>query len=52
MEVTCSSETSRYIPEDRTLHNDSCENLMSYKAVFGFMNAYEEMLRLSRTWEQ
>jgi hypothetical protein len=38
MMETCSSETSvdtqrtiwRYIPEDRTLHNHSCENIKSY----------------------
>jgi hypothetical protein len=38
MEATGSSETSadiqrttrRYIPEDRTLHNDRCENFKSY----------------------
>jgi hypothetical protein len=36
MEATCSSfdfqrNTRRYIPENRTLHNRSCENLRSYK---------------------
>jgi hypothetical protein len=38
MEATCSygtwvdfqRTTQRYIPEDRTLHNDRCENLKSY----------------------
>jgi hypothetical protein len=38
MEAICSFErsvdfqrtTRRYIPEDSTLHNDSCENLKSY----------------------
>jgi hypothetical protein len=40
----CSSETSedfrrstrRYIPEDRTLHNHRCENLISYKPISVF----------------
>jgi hypothetical protein len=31
IEATCSSETCRYIPEDRTLHNQRSENLNSYK---------------------
>jgi hypothetical protein len=42
MEATCSSKISvgfqrniwHYIPEDRTLHNQCCENLKSYNDVF------------------
>jgi hypothetical protein len=42
METICSSETSvesqrttrRYIPEDRTLHNHRCKNLISYTVLW------------------
>jgi hypothetical protein len=49
MEATCSSETSAdfqwttwgYTPEDRTLHNHRCENLISYIPTLEVSEAFK-----------
>jgi hypothetical protein len=60
MEATCLSETSvdfqritrRYIPEDRTLHNDRWENHKSFIIVqfFTALTLYEQRTILDDMW--
>jgi hypothetical protein len=58
MEAICSSETSvdtqrttrRHIPEDDTLHNHGCENLISYMYFCSFLVSCLTMLTVSRTY--
>jgi hypothetical protein len=62
MEVLCSSETSmdfsrsiwRHIPEDRTLHNHSCEKLKrnkGYQMNFPFTTVFAETFILTNSLE-
>jgi hypothetical protein len=38
-----STDTRRYIPEDRTLHNRRCENRKSYTTLLTVLKYYRKM---------